>query len=231
MMRVMDRQDRAGIHAALGDEHRLHIVDELMLGDLAPAEIGALIGLPSNLLAHHLGVLEEAGLITRRVSDADHRRRYISLTVRAWLEPLQDRRVGPRSVLFICTHNAARSQFAEALWRRRTGIPAESVGTEPALRVDPRAIRTAAEDGLDLSASAPRRYDAVGYRPDLVVSVCDRAREADLPFPAERLHWSIPDPVEAGTASAFRAAYHEISRRVERLATSIDADPQGANTR
>lgn len=227
----MERRERARLHAALGDEHRLHIVDELMLGDLTPVEIGAAVGLPSNLLAHHLGVLDEAGLISRRVSDADHRRRYVSLTAPAWLAPLRGRRAMPRSVLFVCTHNAARSQFAEVLWRRRTAIPAESAGTEPAPRVDPRAMRIAAENGLDLSAAAPRGYDATRGQPDLVVSVCDRAREADLPFRAERLHWSVPDPVEADTKSAFRNVYDQISQRVDRLAGALGRGSQGAAIR
>jgi protein-tyrosine-phosphatase len=224
----MERRERARVHAALGDEHRLHIVEELTLGDLSPAEIGEAVGLPSNLLAHHLGVLHEAGLITKRVSDADHRRRYVSLTARAWLEPPRGPRVRLRFVLFVCTHNAARSQFAEVLWRRRTAIPAESVGTHPARRVDSRAIQTAAADGLDLSASTPRGFDAFDDEPDLVVSVCDRAREADLPVRAERLHWSVPDPIEEGTTSAFRAAYDDISQRVERLAGALEPDSQGA---
>lgn len=227
----MELEERARIHAALGDEHRLHIVDELMLGDLTPTEIGAVLGLPSNLLAHHLGVLSKAGLVTRRVSDADHRRRYVSLTARAWSEPSRDRRRRPRSVLFVCTRNAARSQFAEVLWRRRTVIPAASAGTEPSLRVDPRAIRTAADDGLDLSAATPRGYEPADRTSDLVVSVCDRAREADLPFRAERIHWSVPDPVEAGTTSAFRDAYDDISRRVDRLAGAIELDSRGATIR
>ncbi|HEX9866461.1 MAG TPA: ArsR family transcriptional regulator, partial [Acidimicrobiia bacterium] len=61
----MDLSQRARIHHALGDQVRLQVVDELFLGDRTPAEIGDVVGLPSNLVAHHLGVLEQTGLLTR----------------------------------------------------------------------------------------------------------------------------------------------------------------------
>ncbi len=54
---------RASRHAALADVARLAVVDELALGDRSPSELQTITGLPSNLLAHHLNVLEEAGLV------------------------------------------------------------------------------------------------------------------------------------------------------------------------
>ena len=71
---------RAARHAALGDPLRLQIVDPLAWGDLTPGDLAAALGLTSNLLAHHLGVLEAAGLVSRRRSEADRRRSYVSLT-------------------------------------------------------------------------------------------------------------------------------------------------------
>src|SRR5579859_7753259 len=65
---------RAAVHAALADPARLQITDTLLAGDASPSELAALLGLPSNLLAHHLHVLEQAGVITRR-SKGDRRRR------------------------------------------------------------------------------------------------------------------------------------------------------------
>ena len=53
--------ERAAIHAALGDAHRLAIVEALRLSDRAPSELGVALGVPSNLLAHHVDVLEGAG--------------------------------------------------------------------------------------------------------------------------------------------------------------------------
>ncbi|HMK12938.1 MAG TPA: helix-turn-helix domain-containing protein, partial [Acidimicrobiales bacterium] len=74
-----DLANRAGRHAALGDATRLAIVDELVASDRAPVELRELTGIDSNLLAHHLDVLEHVGLITRTRSSGDGRRRYVRL--------------------------------------------------------------------------------------------------------------------------------------------------------
>ena len=71
---------------------------------------------------------------------------------------------------------------------------ADSAGTLPAECVHPKAVRIAGELGLDLASASPKGYNSVVVEPDLVVSVCDRAREAGVPFDAASLHWSIPDP-------------------------------------
>jgi DNA-binding transcriptional ArsR family regulator len=72
-------EERARIHAVLGDRHRLAIVDELTHGDRTFQELGQTVGLPGNLLAHHLGVLDATGLVDRKVSEGDQRRRYVLL--------------------------------------------------------------------------------------------------------------------------------------------------------
>ena len=118
----------------------------------------------------------------------------------------------------MCTHNSARSQFAAALWSHRSFGRSESAGTEPAARVHPAAIRTRPTTGSISARPTPKGYDAVALEPDLVMSVCDRAREADLPFDAPSIHWSIPDPVAAGSPDAFRTAFAAIAERVDRLA-------------
>ncbi len=69
-----DLERRARVHAALGDVHRLQVVDLLATTDLSSSELGAALGIPSNLLAHHLRTLEDAGLLTRRRSEGDGRR-------------------------------------------------------------------------------------------------------------------------------------------------------------
>lgn len=214
----MNLTSRAGIHAALGDQHRLLMIDRLRLGDHTTQELVDITGLAGNLLAHHLNVLEEAGLIERRVSEGDRRRRYVVLR-RQPLANLLPRQPPPPSgsVLFICTHNSARSQFAAALWRQRTGAAAESAGSHPAAFVHPHAVRVAAEYGVDLTSAAPKGYTEVTHTPDLVVSVCDRAREGGIDLPANRLHWSIPDPVRVGKVSAFRQAFSNIAVRIEEL--------------
>jgi protein-tyrosine-phosphatase/DNA-binding HxlR family transcriptional regulator len=209
--------ERASLYRALGDETRLAIIDALWTGDRTPAQLRGETGLQSNLVTFHLDVLEQAGLISRRGSQGDGRRRYVTL------EPLAVPFVAPvtpltvECVLFVCTHNAARSQFAAALWRRRTGGDAVSAGTQPAARVHPHAVAVAAGHGLDLSGAQPRHLADVDVTPDLVISVCDRANEAGL-FDAAHRHWSIPDPLGSDRQS-FEAAYRAIADRIDRLAT------------
>jgi protein-tyrosine-phosphatase len=126
-------------------------------------------------------------------------------------------------VLFVCTHNSARSQVAAALWRALTGEPAESAGSEPQPQVHPQAVQAARRAGIDLAGAVPKGYGAVTAGPDLVVSVCDRARENGVPFDAPSLHWSVPDPADAGRMGAFTAAVDEIRGRVVRLAEARPA--------
>ena len=102
----MDLVKRAGRFAALGDPVRLALVDDLAASDRSPLELGRRHDLASNLLAHHLGVLERTGLVERIRSTGDRRRRYIHLRH----EGLADLGVGvtvPEGpVLFVCTHNS-----------------------------------------------------------------------------------------------------------------------------
>lgn len=210
---------RARTHAALGDEHRLKIVDELLVSDRTFKDLARLVGMPGNAAAHHLGVLESAGLIERRVSEGDHRRRYVRLRHEMLDGLVASPAISPGVVLFVCTHNSARSQFAAALWSRRTGELAQSAGSEPSDQVHPKAIRAAAEFDLDLSGAVPKGYDRIAAQPDLIVSVCDRALESGIPFNARALHWSVPDPVQIGTTDAFRSAFADLAARVDRLAS------------
>jgi protein-tyrosine-phosphatase len=216
----MDIDERARVHAALGDVHRLQIVDALAFSDRTFQELAAIAGLPGNAAAHHLDVLETAGLVARRVSEGDHRRRYIALRPGLLDDALTRRAARPQVVLFVCTHNSARSQFAAAAWQAKTGLAAQSAGTTPAVHVHPKAVQAAAEVGLDLVDARPKGYDAITAEPDLIVSVCDRAHEAGVPFEAPAVHWSVPDPVLAGTIGAFRAAFADLSQRIDQLAAA-----------
>lgn len=216
----MDVSGRARIHAALGDRHRLLMVDELMLSDRTFQELATAADLPGNLAAHHLGVLEAAGLIERHASEGDQRRRYVSLRRDRLDDTLRSHVPAPARVVFLCTHNSARSQFAAALWHERTGLAADSAGTEPAERVNPGAVEAAAEYGLDLHDSKPKRWSDIAALPDLIISVCDRAHEAGVPFDGPSLHWSIPDPVVSGEPAAFRSSFAAIRARVEDLVSA-----------
>jgi protein-tyrosine-phosphatase len=221
-------QVRARIHAALGDPARLAIVDALTLGDASPGEIGHDLALPTNLVAHHVKVLQDAGLLTRTRSEGDRRRTYLRLVpeVLALLAapPLD----GAGRVVFVCTHNSARSQLAAALWRDRVGGPVASAGTHPAARVHPRAVKVAHRHGLTLDPTGTAGIADVVHAGDLVIAVCDNAHE-DLAGPGAtvhpRLHWSVPDPARADTDAAFEAAYTDLAGRIDRLAPAAVPAP------
>lgn len=208
------------MHAALSDPVRLAAVDVLALGDAAPSELQVLLDIPSNLLAHHLRVLEQAGVVERSRSEGDRRRTYLRLSVGALqqLGPVPAR-TAPR-VVFVCTHNSARSQLAAALWRRRSQVPAASAGTHPAERVHAGAVAAARRHGISLRRARPMHVDQVALDGDLVIAVCDNAHE-ELARSTPRLHWSVPDPARAGSDDAFDRAVTELTERIDRIAPHI----------
>ena len=111
---------------------------------------------------------------------------------------------------------------AAAYWQSKTGREAQSAGLVPASAVHPTAIRVAWERGIDLSKATPKGYASLTERPELLITVCDRAREQELPLAHDHAHWSIPDPVETGETEAFRSAFREIEIRVERLLDALN---------
>jgi protein-tyrosine-phosphatase len=122
-------------------------------------------------------------------------------------------------VLFVCTANSARSHLAAALWRRASTVPAASAGTKPAARIDPGAIAAARRHRLPMRRLRPCHISDVRHDGDLIITVCDLARE-ELGGQAA-VHWSVPDPVPAGDPASFDAALAELSHRVERLAPRL----------
>jgi protein-tyrosine-phosphatase len=218
---ISDVGGRAALHAALADPARLQVTDILGTADTSPSELAAMLAMPSNLLAHHLHVLEQAGLITRRRSDGDRRRIYLQLIPGA-LESLIPPAVRTaRRVLFVCTANSARSHLAAALWRHTSNLPAVSAGTHPGARIEPGAIAAARRHHLPMRRLRPRHIGDVQQDGDLVITVCDLAHE-ELGRQAA-VHWSVPDPVPAGDPASFDAALAELSNRVERLAPRLAA--------
>ena len=129
-----------------------------------------------------------------------------------------------RRVLFLCTHNSARSQIAEGLARSMAPDGAEvwSAGTKPS-RVHPLAVEVMKEIGIDLSAQRSKAMEETPWREaDTIVTLCGEAEEA---CPAvggvvRRLHWPLPDPgmaPESERLTAFRAVRDEIRWRVSSL--------------
>jgi arsenate reductase len=127
-------------------------------------------------------------------------------------------------VLVLCTHNAARSQMAEGLLRAMAGDRFEvaSAGTE-ATRVHPLAIRAMEERGIDLRSHTSKAVDRLAAEPwDVVITVCDAARERCPVFPGRttRVHWSFEDPSaavgsEEERLAVFRRVRDAIAARLE----------------
>ncbi|WP_461187621.1 arsenate reductase/protein-tyrosine-phosphatase family protein [Arthrobacter sp. Z4-13] len=211
---------RVAKHAALADPARLRIVDLLTLGDFSPTELQAELGMPSNLVSHHLRALEGAGLATRHRSEADKRRSYMRLAAGA-LEGLAPGVEHPAArVLFVCTRNSARSQLAAALWRQVSEIPSTSAGTQPADRIAQGAIDVARRHGVEVPEVPPRRLEGVADD-DFIVTVCDNAHEELTGLAG--VHWSVPDPLRVNTEEAFEFAYNDISHRIADLAPRVHA--------
>ena len=128
-----------------------------------------------------------------------------------------------RRVLFLCTHNSARSQMAEGVLRHLGNgeFEAYSAGTE-ATHVRPLAIRAMAELGIDISGQESKTLDRyLDEAFDVVITVCDDANERCPVFPAKttRIHWSFPDPSRAtGSDDArldvFRRVRDDVRRRI-----------------
>ena len=219
--RTAELERRAAVHAALGDPTRLLIIDTLRMSDVSPSGLTVMLAMPSNLIAHHLNVLEAEGLITRRRSEGDQRRTYLRLAPGALDATVPSSVRSTRRVLFVCTANSARSHLAAALWRRSSDVPAASGGTHPAATIDAGAIAAAERHGLPLRRLRPRLVDEVRADGDLIITVCDLAHE-EVGGLAE-LHWSIPDPVRSGTDADFDRAFDELTRRVGDLAPRLAA--------
>lgn len=128
-----------------------------------------------------------------------------------------------RRVLILCTGNSARSQMAEGLLRSIASgeYEVESAGVAPS-SVRPEAITVMSELGIDISSHRSKSVDEFVNQPfDVVITVCDNARETCPVFPssAERVHWSFDDPAEAkGTLderlAVFRRVRDEIRERL-----------------
>jgi len=129
-----------------------------------------------------------------------------------------------QKVLFICTHNSARSQIAEGLLRSLAAdrFDAFSAGTE-ATHIRPLAIKAMNEIGIDISGQQSKTLNRYLSEPfDVVITVCDTAAEACPIFPGavQRRHWSFEDPSQATGSqeeqlAVYRRIRDEIRARIE----------------
>ena len=226
----------------LADDTRWRLIDALRYSDYQGGELAAQCQLPQNLVSYHLGLLRQGGLVQIHRSDVDARVVYYGLNLvglqRAYqqigsalpLPHIPTSQLPSAAVVFLCTHNSARSQIAEGWLRQLSGgrVTARSAGFEPTT-LEPLAIQVMAEAGIDIGYQQAKGLDVVrNDRPNVVVTVCDRARETchgclDAPL---QLHWSIPDPVPSAKRAsdpleAFRMARDELRVRVEGLLTAL----------
>ena len=217
---------------------RWQILQVLANSDLTVQEITAVLGQPQNLVSFHLHKLHQAQLILEHQSIADARQVYYGLNFPMVDElfqslgellhpalanpPMRDaKKLENVRVLFLCTHNSARSQMAEGILRAQSHnqIQVFSAGTDP-LAVHPLAVRVMAEQGIDLRQATSKSLDQFRNQSfDYIITVCDRAREKCPIFPGNpaRIHWSIPDPTEAsGTAEERYKAFKEVAGQLTR---------------
>ena len=239
--------ERNQVMKLLAHDLRWSLVEELALTDCRVNELGEKANQAQNLVSYHLAQLRRAGVVRERRSSADARDVYYSLDlneVRFALErSIEAVHPGLRvvrqqvtigdphpdqvsRVLFLCTHNSARSQMAEAILRHQGDglVEAASAGSDPT-EVHPLVFQALTELGVDgkglrskhLSVFADQRFD-------YVITLCDIVREVCPAFPGEpgRLHWSLPDPVASARSpraaeAAFRQTADELMTRTHYL--------------
>jgi len=130
---------------------------------------------------------------------------------------------GPTTILFVCIHNSARSQMAEA-FLNRDGAPsfrAESAGIEPGT-LNPVVVEAMRERGIDISAHRTKdvfEFLRLGKRYDFVITVCDETSGERCPLfpgPSVRLHWNFADPSSfSGSTAAKLARTREVRDAIE----------------
>jgi thioredoxin type arsenate reductase len=234
----------------LGNKNRWKLVSALAKSDFSVSELQKKVRVSQNLVSYHLGQLKKLKLVNESRSIADGREVYYSLnlelirklffalgdSLHPALNPENEGRAWAGSkpkvrVLFVCTHNSARSQMAEGLLRFKAGerVDVFSAGTE-ATHVNPLAIDAMKRLGVDISSQESKNLDGfLGKKFDYVITVCDRAKESCPIFPGapEQIHWSFPDPSEVkgsqeDRAKAFDETAQQLSQRINFLLMMIE---------
>jgi ArsR family transcriptional regulator, arsenate/arsenite/antimonite-responsive transcriptional repressor / arsenate reductase (thioredoxin) len=237
----------------LAHDIRWRILLALARSDFRVEELVQQIKQPPNLVSYHLKHLRLQRLVTQRRSSADGRDIYYSLNLDQFRqlyfatgealhpgvsEPVNQPHpqaetlaYSPTRVLFLCTHNSARSQMAEGLLRTSGGNKVEvfSAGSEPA-SIHPLAIKVMARIGVDLQGHRTKHFDEfLGQNFDYIITVCDRVREVCPVFPGDPqpIHWSFPDPaaIEGDLETqekGFRETAQQLKARIELLLLMIE---------
>jgi protein-tyrosine-phosphatase len=206
---------------------------------------------PYNLVSYHLKLLHNSGFVSQRKSDADGRDSYYHLILDKlqaeyqaaglaispswnWIQiPPKHTFQTPMRVLFLCTHNSARSQMAEGLLRHLGGdnFLVTSAGSQPH-PVHPDAIAAMNHLGIDISQQHSKHLDDIkGQGFDVAITVCDRVREECLNynFCQSNIHWSIADPSRIlepmKRQQAFTATAQELALRIRQFMPLLYSSP------
>ena len=220
----------------LAHDLRWQLLQSLAVGDYRVNELVTMMEQPLNLVSYHLKQLREGQLVTMRRSEADGRDNYYSLDLDHLQHLYRDAGMAihpalmgesdeiisltsKQKVLFVCTHNSARSQMAEGLMRQlgQGQIEVSSAGSEPA-SIHPDAIRTMNTLGIDIRSQYAKSFDEfANHSFDTVITVCDRAREVCPTFPgeAQELHWGFSDPVVIENDTDRQQAFTDIATRLQ----------------
>lgn len=232
----------------IGHNLRWQLVSALARTDLHVQELVDLLDESQNLVSYHLRKLRQYGLVQERRSIADAREVYYSLDLERMrslyfaagseLHPALsgsalsspagqpaslitiDRRL---RVLFLCTHNSARSQIAEGILRSKSSGQLEvfSAGTEPS-QIHPLAIKAMQAHQIDTTGQHSKSMDQfLDQSFDYIITVCDRAKESCPLFPGDpvRIHWSFPDP--AAVEGPERVRYQAFIETTVQMITRI----------
>lgn len=233
-----DQIDMLAFFRALADETRLQIVRLLALSDLRVGELVDQVRVPQNALSYHLKHLRAVGLLRDRRSNEDGRDVYYSVDLERLqvlyaasgndlhpgIVPRSDRTTDPPRLaqplrmLYLCTHNRARSQLAEGITRYLAGEQVEvySAGSTPT-EVHPLTIEMLHEMGIDTNELRSKSMqEFVDQDFDYIITTCDRVR-GDCPvFPGDprQIHWSFADPSAQANEAAQRQAFQTVKREM-----------------
>lgn len=237
----------------LAHDIRWRLLLALARSDYRVEELVKQIKQPHNLISYHLKRLRLQRLVRERRSASDGRDVYYSLNMDQFRQMYFEMGQAihpalgdstpqsysqaetlahpPVRVLFLCTHNSARSQMAEGLLRKLGGDKVEvfSAGSAPT-SIHPLANKVMGGIGIDLSQQRAKHFDEfAGQTFDYILTLCDRIREACPVFPddPEKIHWSFPDPaaIEGGLKTqeyAFQETAQLLKVRIEYLLLMID---------
>ncbi len=237
----------------LSNDVRWGVLKALTTSDLQVNELVTRLQQPMNLVSYHLKKMRDDALVTTRRSEADGRDVYYSLDLNrlramyleagAALHPaiglnlpsMDVSRLPHQRVLFVCTHNSARSQMAEGLLRHLSQghLDGLSAGSHPTT-IHPDAVRAMDNLGIDIRQQHARPLSEFeGQSFDFVITVCDKAREVCPTFPGTGtpMHWSFSDPVRiedaAERAAVFDRTAQQLKSRIEFFLSTLPMTSDG----